>query len=68
MGMESELIIGRKAILATLCLTDWDAVRRLVENEGLPVCKIGGRIIMTRQTYREWLDSKITRGINYRRS
>lgn len=52
---DDDLIIGRKAILTFLQLSDWGAVQRRI-GKGLPVVKIAGRIEMSRKKYQIWRD------------
>lgn len=56
--VEKPLIVGRKAIMAFLDITNWDSVLRLIREGGLPIGKPegGGRWIGKRDNLQRWID------------
>lgn len=51
--VDSDILVGRREILAFLRLCDWTAVSARIK-EGLPVVKVCGRLEMRIVAYDEW--------------
>jgi hypothetical protein len=60
--VEKPLIVGRKAIMDFLQITNWDSVLKLVRQENLPVGKAGGRWCGRRVNILAWLDQRSNSG------
>lgn len=59
-----KLYKGRTAIMALLGLKNWDSTCRIIEEQGLPVFKLGGRHAMYEDHYNLWRDKQASVDMN----
>ncbi|HEU18157.1 MAG TPA: hypothetical protein ENO00_02080 [Deltaproteobacteria bacterium] len=59
--IDKDLITGRKRILGLLHLAKWEAVKKRIDEEGLPAVKVCGRWEMSMKAYRAWRENLVVR-------